>query len=130
MPFRGTGSRFACGLAEGESMKRVFTYNISAIFVTAFALLVLTSHANAQSEAEKTYKTKCVACHAADGSGSEVGKKLGTHDFHSSQVQGESEADLTQIIAKGKNKMPAYEKSLKPDEIKRLAAYVGELGKR
>jgi mono/diheme cytochrome c family protein len=57
-----------------------------------------------------------------------VGQKLGTHDFHSSQVQGESEADVEQIIAKGKNKMPGYEKTLKPDEIKALAAYVKELG--
>ena len=111
-------------------MKRVFTYKISAIFVTAFALLVVTSHAIAQSEAEKTYKTKCVACHAADGTGSEVGKKLGTHDFHSSEVQSETDADLTQIIAKGKNKMPAYEKSLKPDEIKGLVAYVRGLEKK
>jgi cytochrome c6 len=111
-------------------MKRLASYKIQAIFVTAFAVLVFTSHARAQSEAEKTYKTKCVACHAADGTGSEVGKKLGTHDFHSSQVQGESEADLTQIIAKGKNKMPAYEKSLKPDEIKALAAYVHDLAKK
>ncbi len=111
-------------------MKRVFTCKPSAIFLTAFALLVFTSHARAQSGAEKTYKTKCVACHAADGSGSEVGKKLGTHDFHSSQVQSESDADVTQIIAKGKNKMPAYEKSLKPDEIKGLAAYARELGKK
>jgi mono/diheme cytochrome c family protein len=37
---------------------------------------------------------------------------------------------VIQIIAKGKNKMPAYEKSLKPDEIKTLAAYVRELGSK
>ena len=55
---------------------------------------------------------------------------MGTHDFHSSQVQSQSEADLAQIVAKGKNKMPSYEKSLKPDEIKALAAYVLELGKK
>jgi cytochrome c6 len=111
-------------------MNRLASYKIQAMFFAAFAFLFLTPHAWAQSEAEKTYKTKCVACHAADGSGSEVGKKLGTHDFHSSQVQSEADADLTQIIAKGKNKMPAYEKSLKPDEIKGLAAYVRELGKK
>jgi cytochrome c6 len=95
--------------------------------VTVLALLLFTSHASGQSEAEKTYKAKCVACHGADGSGTQVGQKLGTHDFHSSQVRGESEADIEQIIGKGKNKMPAYEKSLKPDEIKALAAYVHEL---
>ena len=113
-------------------MNRVASYKIQVMFLTAFAFLFFffTLHARAQSEAEKTYKTKCVACHAADGSGSEVGKKLGTHDFHSSQVQGESEADLTQIIAKGKNKMPAYEKTMKPDEIKGLAEYVHDLAKK
>ena len=92
------------------------------------AALLFASQARAQTEAEKTYKAKCVTCHAADGSGSQVGQKLGTHDFRSSQVQGESEAEIAQIIAKGKNKMPAYEKTLKPDEIKMLAAYVKELG--
>jgi cytochrome c6 len=111
-------------------MSCVPSHKVQTIFFTAVAFLFFTSRSHAQSEAEKTYKTKCVACHAADGSGSEVGKKLGTHDFHSSQVQSEADADLTQIIAKGKNKMPAYEKSLKPDEIKGLAAYVRELGKK
>ena len=111
-------------------MNLLASYKIQVMFLTAFAFLFSTSHSRAQSEVAKTYKTKCVACHAADGSGSEVGKKLGTHDFHSSQVQSESDADLTQIIAKGKNKMPAYEKSLKPDEIKALAGYVYDLGKK
>lgn len=111
-------------------MNRVSPYKMQAILLTAFALLFFTSRAHAQGQAEATYKAKCAACHAADGSGSEVGKKLGVHDFHSSQVQAESEADLTQIIAKGKNKMPAYEKSLKPDEIKGLVAYVRGLEKQ
>jgi cytochrome c6 len=111
-------------------MNRVSNYKMQTIFLAAVAFLFLAPHARAQSEAEKTYKAKCVACHAADGSGSEVGKKLGTHDFHSGQTQSQSDADLTQIIAKGKNKMPAYEKSLKPDEIKGLVAYMRGLGKK
>jgi cytochrome c6 len=111
-------------------MNRVSLYKMQAILLTAFVFLFFTSRTPAQGQAEATYKAKCAACHAADGSGSEVGKKLGVHDFHSSQVQGESEADLTQIIAKGKNKMPAYEKSLKPDEIKGLVAYVRGLEKK
>lgn len=99
-------------------------------FLATSAFLLCTSHARAQGQAEATYKSKCLACHGADGAGSEVGKKLGTRDFRSSPVQGQSDADLTQIIAKGKNKMPAYEKSLKPEEIKALVAYVRELGKQ
>lgn len=100
------------------------------ILFVAIGFLILSSQARAQSEAEKTYKAKCAACHAVDGSGSEVGKKLGAHDFHAAQVQSESDADLNQIIAKGKNKMPAYEKTLKPEEIKGLVAYVREVGKK
>lgn len=111
-------------------MKCLASGKINVMFLTVFTFLLLTSQVRAQSDAEKIYKTKCVACHAADGTGSEVGKKLGTHDFHSSQVQGESDADLTQIVAKGKSKMPAYEKSLKPDEIKGLVAYLREFGKK
>ena len=107
-------------------MKRI--HRIGMIVVATLALLFFTSYARGQSEAEKTYKAKCTACHGADGGGTQVGQKLGTHDFHSSQVQGESDTDIAQIIAKGKNKMPAYEKTLKPDEIKGLAAYVKELG--
>jgi predicted CXXCH cytochrome family protein len=60
----------------------------------------------------------CVSCHL----------KLVVRDFHSPEVQKESDAELTDIIAKGKNKMPAYEKSLKPEEIKGLASYVRSLG--
>ena len=111
-------------------MNRLNTYQMQMTIVSAFACLLFAFQARGQNQAEKTYKAKCVACHAADGSGSEVGKKLGARDFHSSQVQSESDAELTQIIAKGKGKMPAYEKSLKPDEIKALAAYTKELGSK
>jgi len=82
----------------------------------------------AQSDVEKLYKSKCAACHGPDGAGDTViGKKLGVRDFHSPEVQKETEAELAEIIAKGKNKMPVYEKTLKPDEIKGLASYVRSL---
>ena len=106
-----------------------YKYSIRTLVLAASALFFCTLPSNAQNEAS-TYKSKCVACHGADGSGTEVGKKLGVRDFHSSQVQGESQAELEQIIAKGKNKMPGYEKSLKPDEVKALAAYVQQLSKK
>jgi cytochrome c6 len=84
----------------------------------------------AQSQTgESIYKGKCAACHGADGTGSAMGKKMGVHDFHSPDVQKESDADLTTAIAKGKNKMPAYEKSLKPEDIQGLVAYTRTLGK-
>jgi cytochrome c6 len=86
---------------------------------------------SAFAAAADTYKSKCAMCHGADGKGdTPVGKKFGTHDFASAEVQGSSDAQLEEIVAKGKNKMPAYEKSLSAAEIKDLVAYVRELGKK
>ncbi len=55
---------------------------------------------------------------------------LGAHDFVSPEVQKQTDAQLAEIIAKGKNKMPGYEKTLKPEQIKDLVAYIRELAKK
>jgi len=78
-------------------------------------------------DAGSVYKAKCVACHGADGSGTAVGTKLGAHDLRSADVQKMSDAQLTEIITNGKNKMPAYGKSMKPDGVKGLVAYIRTL---
>ena len=104
-------------------LKRKFQIGIGAIALIFQSALYVP--ARADTGAEGIYKAKCAACHGPDGSGdTAVGKKLGTHDFRSSDVQKGSDEDLAEIIAKGKNKMPAYEKSLKPDEIKGLVTYI------
>jgi len=100
-----------------------------AIMVALFGLAAMCATARADDAAAKMYQGKCVACHAADGSGSAVGQKLGTHDFRTADVQKMSDAELTDVIAKGKNKMPAYEKTLKADEIKGLVAHLRTLKK-
>ena len=94
--------------------------------VAVFLALSVSAHAQA---AEGIYKGKCAACHGADGTGSAMGKKMGVRDFHSPDVQKQSDADLSAAIAKGKNKMPPYEKSLKPEDIQGLVAYIRTLGK-
>ena len=43
---------------------------------------------------------------------------MGAHDFTLADVQKMSDAELTDIITNGKNKMPKYGQSLKPEEIK------------
>src|SRR5258707_12402169 len=92
-------------------------------------LLAWNTPMSAQGDVNKLSAGKCAGCHAADGTGSAVGKKLGTQDFRSPGVQGHSDTQLSDSIAKGKNKMAAYEKSLKPDDIKNLAGYCRDLGK-
>jgi cytochrome c6 len=92
--------------------------------------LSLPSSARAQS-ASATYKAKCAGCHGSDGKASTgAGKALGAHDFSSEEVAKMSDADLIQTVTAGKNKMPAYGKSLKDTDIKDLVAYVRELGKQ
>jgi cytochrome c6 len=98
------------------------------IFAAAAIVVVFVFSAPVGAQtAPELYKSKCVACHGPDGSGSAMGTKLGVHDFRSVDVQKQSDADLTAAIANGKNKMPAYGKSLKADDIKGLVAYVRSL---
>ena len=94
-------------------------------------ILFLGAPARAQETGESLFKAKCAMCHGPDGAGkTTMGQTLKIPDLHSEDVQKLSDAELTQIVTKGKNKMPAYEKSLKADEIKGLVAYVRELGKK
>jgi mono/diheme cytochrome c family protein len=72
------------------------------------ALLFLPA-AGALADAEATYKAKCAGCHGPDGVGATAaGKAMKVRDFHAPEVQKETDAELTEIIANGKNKMPKY----------------------
>jgi mono/diheme cytochrome c family protein len=99
-----------------------------AIVGLAFALFVFALPA-AHADTAATYKAKCAPCHAMDGSPTAAGKVMGAHDFKTDEVQKMSDADLTTIIAKGKNKMKGFEKDLKPEEIKALVAMVRSMKK-
>ena len=58
------------------------------------------------------------------------GKVLKARDFHSPDVQKESDEILAMVIAKGKNNMPSFEKQLKPDEILDLVKYIRTFAKK
>lgn len=76
------------------------------------------------------FKAKCAPCHGVDGSGNTaMGKKLNVRDMRSAEVQSKSDAQLYSLIAKGKGKMPGYEKSLSQQQIQQLVAYIRQLGK-
>jgi len=100
---------------------------IRATLVTLLAvgIVALYSPSAAAQDAAGTYKAKCAMCHGPDGKGG----KMGTRDFASPEVKAETDAQLTEIITKGKGKMPSYEGKLKDTEIKDLVAYVRSLAK-
>lgn len=85
----------------------------------------------AESDPAKIYKTNCVLCHSADGSGDSVsGKALHAKDLRSDEVQKPSDAALIEVITKGKGKMPAFGAKIPPDDVTKLVAYIRRLPKK
>jgi mono/diheme cytochrome c family protein len=94
-------------------------------------ILSLGSPARAQETGESLFKAKCAMCHGPDGAGkTTMGQTLKIPDLHSEDVQKLSDAELTQIVTKGKNKMPAYEVKLSKEQIAELVGFVRELAKK
>jgi cytochrome c6 len=108
-------------------MKRIY---VPAAFATALGVVLsLSLSVRAQTASDTPYTSKCAGCHGGDGAGSAMGKAMGAHDLASAEVQQMSDSQLSDIITNGKSKMPAYGKSLKPDDIKGLVAYIRTLKK-
>lgn len=89
----------------------------------------------AQDSGAALYKAKCAACHGADGKGeTTMGKANKLRDLGSPDVQKLSDEELSGIInigvTNGKSKMPAYGKSLKPEQVKDLVAFIRSLAKK
>ena len=108
-------------------MKRKLIWlEVPIMAAVGLALICLwTLPARSQSGGEALYKTKCAACHGPDGKGeTAIGKVNKLRDFGSPDVQKQSDEELSGIVTAGKGKMPAYGKSLKPEQIKDLVAYI------
>src|SRR5579862_8553587 len=102
------------------------SFRMGLVALLMGGLFSLFSSPAVAQDAAGTYKAKCAMCHGADGKGG----KMGTRDFASPEVKAESDAQLTDIVTKGKApKMPAYGEKLKPEEIKDLVAYIRTLAK-
>ena len=105
-------------------------FRMSLVILLLVGVIAFRNTPAVAQDAAGTYKAKCAMCHGADGKGSPTGLKMGVHDFTSADVQKETDAQLTETITKGKNKMPAYEGKLKDTEIKDLVAFIRSLAKK
>lgn len=84
--------------------------------------------AKAQSDAAKVFKANCTLCHSDDGSGSSsTGKAMKAKDLRSDEVQKQSDTALSEVIAKGRGKMPPFGAKIKPDGVTTLVAYIRTL---
>ena len=109
-------------------MQKLFQSFIAASILCFMALSTATQ---AQSDAAKLYKTNCALCHSADGSGdSPSGKALHAKDLRSEEVQKQSDEALSEVITKGKGKMPAFGAKIKPDDVTSLVSYLRALPKQ
>jgi cytochrome c6 len=99
----------------------------------AACIMAFTSAAMAQEpdpQIVSLYKTKCAACHGADGKGdTAAGKKLAARDFSLPEIMKAPDAELFEITLKGKNKMPGFDKKLTEVQIKSLVGYIRGLTK-
>ncbi len=102
--------------------------SVRVAFIAVGLVLLPASALRAQDDGAKLFKSNCTLCHGDDGSGATAtGKALKAKDLKSDEVQAQSDADLANVIAKGKNKMPAFGKKLNDAQIKSLVAQVRHL---
>jgi len=117
-------------------MRRIVEHTKKLLAVTAmaglFAFIVTSNSAGTPvpaADAAATYKAKCASCHGADGSGgTAAGKAMKVLDLRSADVQKQSDDQLYAVVAKGKGKMPGYEKTLGAATCKALVAHIRKLG--
>jgi mono/diheme cytochrome c family protein len=80
-------------------------------------------------EGNAAFKAQCASCHGPDGAGTSAGRSLNVLDLRSPTVQGQSDAQLEQIVKNGINNMPGFGDSLSDQEIAAVVAHVRTFGK-
>ena len=94
----------------------------------AISVAVFSSHVSAAPAADdagaQVFKTNCVVCHGADGTGSPTGKALKAPDLNSEAVQKLTVAQMATQVSDGKNNMPPFKSTLSKDQINAVVAYV------
>jgi cytochrome c6 len=109
-----------------KSMLWTMTFGLALTVVCLAA-----SSAKADNTAEATYKAKCQMCHGPDGKGeTPAGKTMKARSFAAPEVVKMSDDELETVIAKGKNKMPAFDGKLKKEQIEELVGYIRALAKK
>ena len=108
---------------------------MSTLFNLLLASLAVAASSEAATppiDAAKVFAAKCASCHGKDAKGNPLMAKT----FHTAparlnlageDAQKKTDAELAQIVAAGKGKMPAFKEKLKKDEISGLVAYLRTL---
>jgi len=121
---------------DSSSTGKVSFFRMRSAVVTfgvmvALALVALAANSPAKADDGATlFKSNCVVCHGADGTGTPTGKALKAPDLHSEAVQKLTDKQIEDQINNGKNNMPPFKSTLSADQVKLLVAYVRTFKKK
>lgn len=109
-------------------MKKIIVLLFPIIFTLFFSLTV------AAEDGKRVYDKKCASCHGKDGKGNAAMVKMlkvdiSLLDIVDKVTLDKSNEELASTTSKGLNKMPAYGKELKDEEIKGIISYTRSLAK-
>ena len=111
--------------ASSKRAVRMGSFAVLAGAAIALALFSLAPSARAaDDEGAQTFKSNCVVCHGADGTGTPTGKSLMAPDLHSDAVQKMTVAQMITQVSDGKNNMPPFKSTLTDEQIKNVVMYV------
>lgn len=100
-------------------------YLVPIFFAVAFFFSVSNLSSAEEGPGAATFKSKCVLCHGADGSGkTPLGKQLQAANLHSKDVQKKTNAELHKIVHDGQTNMPPFGDQLSDQQIDQVIKYV------
>jgi cytochrome c553 len=99
---------------------------VMLVVTIAVALFILIPSLSWADDGATVYKTKCAACHGADAAGKPAAKIPALNGDDAKKL---SDADLSKAITE-KPKHAGVAKSLTPDQVKMVVAYIRELQKK
>ena len=93
----------------------------------AIAFFLSSSSSARADDAASLYKAKCAGLPWPPMGPGRPSAQAGRARLRIGRRAKNADAELTEIITNGKNKMPAYAKTLKPDDVKGLVAFIRSL---
>ncbi len=99
---------------------------VMLVMTIAVALFILIPNLSWAEDGASVYKTRCAACHGADGAGKPAAKIPSLTGDDAKQL---SDADLSKAVTE-KPKHAGIAKSLTPDQVKMVVSYIRELQKK
>ncbi|WP_347274761.1 c-type cytochrome [Candidatus Kuenenia sp.] len=104
----------------------------SALFLFAGSVIPSPSRGEEKAiNARNLFEYHCAKCHGLTGEANKRGKALKAPDLCDPAWQNsKTDEEILHSITNGKNKMPAWNERLAPEEIEALARYVRKLSKK